>query len=388
LFALFEYATMSIRSFEEVEEEALSWRVRLQNVGAYSPEVLNPLQTWLAQDDRHGPALRCEPKPEAIRTGPSNDPTVPNVPVNRTHTSVTVRRPVVPPPEKGQLTDPRADVEALAWQWALWRWFAPGFDERRRMEAVLEAWVKRDPCHAKSLYLATSTLIGYLRLKSRHIQMQAATPPVPDVTQLAWQEIVALLQAEAATAKAIRILRQQSVPEWASIRSKGKLGETQDAVLPEGQIEIATCDDGELADGSVVQLDEIGEARVLISPSYRQICLRRGRMHLMTADIDPGWPMYVYMGQWCLRSFELEALMLCEGDVIEVYVQFGALSLFKLDAVPHLPPAHCPLPMPAANATEELHVPAMRRVRCSGQTVTVHAITEEASFRIMESLNQ
>jgi ferric-dicitrate binding protein FerR (iron transport regulator) len=138
----------------------------------------------------------------------------------------------------------------------------------------------------------------------------------------------------------------------------------------------------------VVQLDEDGEAQVLISPSYRQIWLRRGTLHLMTADIDPSWPIYVYARQWCLRSIELEALMRVEDDVIEVDVQFGALSLFKLDAAPKQPAAHCPLPVPAANATEESQVQAMRRVRCSGQTITLHTTTDEESLRTVESMNQ
>jgi hypothetical protein len=200
---------MTIRSIEEVHKDASLWRERLLYGGDVSQEVLNPLQTWLAEDDRHGPALRRPLNSEAILAGSSSEP---GFSANQAHISVPVPRPrpTVPPPRKEQLADPSADVQVLAWQWVLWRHFAPRFDERRNMEAVLESWAKRDPRHSRFLHTAYFTLIGYLRLKSQHIQMQAATAPVPDITQLTWQEIVALLQTEAAIAKAIRFLRQQT----------------------------------------------------------------------------------------------------------------------------------------------------------------------------------
>jgi hypothetical protein len=362
---------MTIRSIEEVYREASLWRDRLLFGGDLSREVLNPLQTWLAEDDRHGPALRRPLNFEPILAAPQPRP-----------------RSTVPPPTKEQLADPSVDTQVLAWQWVLWRYFAPRFDERRDMEAVLEAWAQRDPCHDRFLDAAYSTLLGYLRLKSQHIQMQAPTAPVPDITQLTWQEIVVLLQTEAAIAKAIRVLRQQTVPEWITVRAKSKRREKRDAVQPDGQIESASpCDDGKLADDSLVQFDKAGEAQVLISPSYRQIWLLRGAMHLDTAETDPSWPIYVYVGQWCFKSTEFEALMRIEDDVIEVDVQRGALSLFRLDAAPDQPAAHCPLPMPAASATEELQVQALRHVRCSGKTFSVHAITtREESLRIVESM--
>jgi hypothetical protein len=375
---------MTIRSIEDIDKDASLWRERLRFGGTYSREVLNPLQAWLAKDDRHGPALRRKSNIEPVLAGSANES---SLSAGGVHSPVPVQQPqpAVPPPTSDQLADPSAEPQALAWQWVLWRYFAPRFDERRNTEAVLSAWKQRDPCHAKCLDIALSTLIGYLGLKSRHIQMQVQTAPVADFAQLPWPEIVGLLQKEAGIAQADRVLRQQAMPDWMTIRAKPNQGATRGVVPHAMQLDSAAdCDDGKLVDSSLVLLDQVGEAHVLINPSYRQIWLRRGTMYLETAEADPSWPIFVYAGEWCLRCTELGALIRIGDEAIEVDVHFGALSLFKLEAVPDQASAHCPLPIPPTDEKATVHVRATRRLRCSGQTFTVDTVTEAEVLQSME----